>query len=85
MVSGTLYHESDYSFASNHNFLSSVDMDVVVVTINSFVTSILAVVSVPSMSSKDTSHGLVLSQIASSVRCALNSSLTILLVVNDVW
>ena len=45
--------------------------------IDYFVKSILAAVSVSFMSSRDTTHRLVLSQIASSVGCAANSSLTI--------
>ena len=74
MVSGVLYHESNSSCASNHGLSSSIDMDIVVVAaVDSFLTSILAAVSVPFMSSRDMSHGLVLSQIASSVGCAANS------------
>ena len=55
---------------------SLVDMDVVVVIIDSFVTSTLARDSVPFVLSRDMSHGFVLSQIASSFEYADNSCLT---------
>ena len=77
MVSEVLHHKSNSSCVSNHSSSLPVNMDNVVVTASFFVTSILAVVSAPSISSKDTAYGLVLSQISTSIGCADNSSLTI--------
>ena len=77
MISGVLYHESNSSCASNHGSSSSFDMEIVVVKVDSFVTSIIVAISVPSAVSKDMLHGLVLNKIASLVRCADNGSFTI--------
>ena len=52
-------------------------MDIVVVSDDYFVTWILVIISALSALSKDTLYGLVIPQIASSVGCADNSSLTI--------
>ena len=76
MISRVLYHKSTLPCTSNHSLSSLIKMNVVV-TVNSFVTSILAAVSEPSVSLKDTLHGLVFSQMVSSVGCAANGSLTI--------
>ena len=77
MVSGKSYYKSYSSCVLYHSSFSSVDMDIVVVKIGSFVTSILATFSVPFGLLRDMLYGFVLSQIALSVGCTTNSSLTI--------
>ena len=77
MVSATSCHESYSPLALYHILSSSVDMGVVVVATNSFVTSTLTRSSVPLVLSRDILHGSVLSQTASSFGCAASSCSTI--------
>ena len=81
MVSDVSYHESKSSCVSNYGSSSLCDMDIVTVMgsqelnlrqidVDYFEMQILVVISASSRVSEDTSHGLVLSQMASLVGCA---------------
>ena len=77
MVSAILYHAPYSSMALYHVLSSLVDMGVVIVATDPFVTFTLARSSVPFVSSRGTSHGSILSQIALSFGCAASNCSTV--------
>ena len=79
MVSRTLCHESHISWVLYHILSYTLDVSVVVVVIDSFVPLILVRAFVLLMLSRDTSQGLVLSQIASSIKWVANIFSTVVI------
>ena len=80
MDSATSYHEIYSSMALYHISSSLIDMGVSVVATDSSITSTLVRFSVPLVLPRNTSHGSVLSQIASLFGCAARSYLIVVAV-----